>query len=122
MVLARRPVSHVLGQRVLTMDFSANWRRYRSTRNTWLCILLVILVGGGTTIFWLDRAASVSPDVALVPFALGIAWLVAYPWGAFVLGYWHCPKCGERFFAKAWWFINIFTRKCVHCGLPKYAD
>jgi len=28
-----------------------------------------------------------------------------------------CPRCGEQFFVKAF-FLNFFTRKCVHCGLP----
>jgi hypothetical protein len=32
-----------------------------------------------------------------------------------------CPRCGKWFFAK-WWYHNNFARKCVHCGLPKWAD
>ena len=27
-----------------------------------------------------------------------------------------CPRCGKQFFVKAF-FLNFFTRRCVHCGL-----
>ncbi|MBT8147452.1 MAG: hypothetical protein KJN90_11410 [Gammaproteobacteria bacterium] len=27
-----------------------------------------------------------------------------------------CPRCGEQFFVNAF-FLNFFTRRCVHCGL-----
>ena len=27
-----------------------------------------------------------------------------------------CPGCNEQFFVKSF-FLNFFTRKCVHCGL-----
>src|SRR5581483_4668326 len=32
-----------------------------------------------------------------------------------------CPRCGKPFFEK-WWYYNSAARRCVHCGLPKYAD
>ena len=32
-----------------------------------------------------------------------------------------CPRCGELFFKK-WMDQNGFARRCLHCGLPKYAD
>lgn len=28
----------------------------------------------------------------------------------------NCPRCGQQFFVKAF-FLNFFTRKCVHCGI-----
>ena len=30
------------------------------------------------------------------------------------------PRCGDPFFHN-WWNGNGFARRCVHCGLPKYA-
>jgi uncharacterized protein (DUF983 family) len=27
-----------------------------------------------------------------------------------------CPNCGEQFFVKII-FLNLITRRCVHCGL-----
>ena len=39
-----------------------------------------------------------------------------------------CPRCGELFFRKfddrPWrgaWQHNPFARRCMHCGLPKWA-
>jgi hypothetical protein len=31
-----------------------------------------------------------------------------------------CPRCHQQFYVKAY-FLNIFTRKCAHCGLPERA-
>jgi len=28
-----------------------------------------------------------------------------------------CPGCSGQYFVKSF-FLNFFTRKCVHCGLP----
>gem|GEM_PF-922354 len=42
--------------------------------------------------------------------ALGLTWTL-----------WRCPQCHRRFFTN---FIvtNQFSRKCMHCGLPKWAE
>ncbi len=32
-----------------------------------------------------------------------------------------CPDCGKKFIKRKM-FINIFTSKCVHCGLGKDID
>ncbi|RKI03448.1 hypothetical protein D7Y04_00165 [Corallococcus sp. AB038B] len=32
-----------------------------------------------------------------------------------------CPRCRERFFIDGP-YRNSFTRKCLRCGLPKWAD
>ena len=33
-----------------------------------------------------------------------------------------CPRCG-KYFAFKWWYSKsiLLARRCVHCGLPKYA-
>lgn len=33
---------------------------------------------------------------------------------------WPCPRCGRPFLAT-WYYSNSFARRCVHCGLPKWA-
>lgn len=33
---------------------------------------------------------------------------------------WPCPRCGRPFHAS-WCYGNLFARRCVHCGLPKWA-
>lgn len=32
-----------------------------------------------------------------------------------------CPECHEQFYVKGY-FLNIFTSKCAHCGLPAKTD
>ena len=55
------------------------------------------------------------------------ALVVAFAWMVFlvivgnVVVRFPCPRCGKWFFAK-WWYHNGFARRCIHCGLPKYAD
>ncbi len=36
------------------------------------------------------------------------------------VGRWKCPRCAKPFLTAAV-FPNVFARKCVHCGLPKWA-
>jgi hypothetical protein len=39
--------------------------------------------------------------------------------------YWACPRCGKPFHYVARWYgrwNNPFARRCVHRGLPKWAD
>jgi hypothetical protein len=53
--------------------------------------------------------------------ALLLIWMGAFLYVSFKAGYFRCPRCGERYFHK-WWFHNSFARRCVHCGLPLWAD
>jgi len=55
---------------------------------------------------------------------IGSAWFAVLWFGScivtsFRLSMWRCPRCGHCFF---WNFIhNQFARRCMHCGLPKWA-
>ncbi len=33
---------------------------------------------------------------------------------------WPCPQCGRSFHVCGW-YGNAFARRCVHCGLPRWA-
>jgi len=38
---------------------------------------------------------------------------------------WTCPRCGNQFHWKQYRFgrnINPFASRCLHCGLPKWAE
>ena len=36
---------------------------------------------------------------------------------------WPCPRCGEPFFrAGTWAGPNMFTKRCLHCGLGEIED
>jgi len=61
-------------------------------------------------------------------FCAAAVWMLAFS----VIGYrkWNlrCPRCGELFFHKfddrPWrmgWQHNPFARRCMHCGLHKWA-
>jgi hypothetical protein len=107
-------------------SYSATWSRYRLW--SWA--------------FWIGFA-SYLPGLALASrefgwtrdgnvgaiFVTAFVWMLA--WAA--IGYqktnFRCPRCGEEFFNKfdnrpwrmAWWH-NPFARRCMHCGLRKWAD
>lgn len=57
-----------------------------------------------------------------VPYILGsygIGWAVLAIWQSSFL----CPRCGEWFFRRAnYSYHNPFSRKCLNCGLQKYAE
>ena len=105
--------------------YSAAWRRYK-------------LWSGA---FWIGFAAYL-PALAFVNRALGgsregggtAIFVAAFMWMMIwcAIGYqkfnFRCPRCGELFFNKfdnrPWrmaWQHNPFARRCVHCGLPKWA-
>jgi hypothetical protein len=71
------------------------------------------------------------PGVALITWLWpnlfeGLGFIVAIPWMiAFIIAgfYRHsfgCPRCGKWFFSTDWW-QNPFSRKCLHCGLQRWA-
>jgi hypothetical protein len=51
-----------------------------------------------------------------VPIVLGMCMVTSTLFYA-----WHCPRCHERFFRTRWRQAFFLARKCMHCGLPKYA-
>ena len=59
------------------------------------------------------------------PEILGYIWALAWMGALVIVGNlaigFRCPRCGEPFFRWSWGY-NGFARKCVHCGLPKWAE
>src|SRR5262245_40365544 len=94
-------------------NYEGCWRRHRRLRWIPLIVLLtfpaywgaVKLISGPKPSLWL-----------MVPFA-GALLATSY---IFAHGF-RCPRCHKPFFHTAW-FRNDFARRCVHCGLPKYAS
>jgi hypothetical protein len=61
-------------------------------------------------------------------FFAAFAWMMAFAMVGYRKGNFRCPRCGELFFQKfddrPWrtvWQHNPFARRCMHCGLPKWA-
>jgi hypothetical protein len=64
--------------------------------------------------FWLFH-------LMLLGFVVAPIWMGAFMATGLRLQLWACCRCGERFSAKGWYNKGFLARKCVHCGLPKYA-
>lgn len=95
---------------------SHRWGEYRKWRNVSLFVLAglvpVVLSVGIASMRLFDTFA---PTFVLACVCTIFAVIVGNLCWRF-----RCPRCGKAFFAK-WWYYNGFTRRCVHCGLPKYA-
>src|SRR5262252_8677343 len=57
----------------------------------------------------------------LLGFVVALTWMGAFVVTGIRLPFWPCPRCGERFSTKGVYNKSFLARKCVHCGLPKYA-
>jgi hypothetical protein len=99
------------------MTAEASWRRLRRmTRLCWILWLTspFIFIGLGAPLSML--AGSDVPAGIVAVSLMAAWWFVCHQVGRF-----SCPRCGKPFF-HTWWYHNGFARRCVHCGLPKWAD
>jgi len=98
------------------MSTSAAWQAYRRRRKTFVAAVLAYAA--------LLALVAIAPNTSLladywwVLAALLFAWFMV---AGFRLTYWHCPRCGKPFFTRLFWG-NLFARRCLHCGLPKWSD
>jgi predicted RNA-binding Zn-ribbon protein involved in translation (DUF1610 family) len=106
----------------LSPSYDAAWRDYRRRRTTFLGAgaLLVLVVA-----FMLVGRY----QVLSYWWALGI--LAPFTWYGVAyarFSSWPCPRCGQQFFVRSlsWTTFlsptNIYAKRCVHCGLPKWAS
>jgi hypothetical protein len=92
-------------------EWQARWTEYRGIRRCAYLPLMVFLLGILGAI-----AAPVLQVEAAVLGALPV--LVVYGSG---LTRWPCPRCGKPFHSTRWGY-NAFARRCLNCGLPRWAD
>ena len=105
------------GPRALPDDYTDAWSRYKKLRNISLFAFF------GYVPAMVVAALLIFPVFhTFTPvFAIAFAWLAGMMVTGFRLSHWRCPRCG-KWFAATWWYNRgFFARKCVHCGLPKYA-
>jgi hypothetical protein len=94
-----------------------SWSEYRKWRNiSWLAFVGYMPVVFGVGVLSMRLFDTFTPAFVLA-FALMVFMVIV---GNICLRF-PCPRCGKEFFAK-WWYYNGFARRCVHCGLAKYAD
>lgn len=93
------------------------WDDYRRRRNlAWVAFLGYVPVVFMVAVLSMRLFSTFTPA-----FVVAIAWMVFFAIAGNLALRFPCPRCGKWFFAK-WWYHNSFARRCVHCGLPKYAD
>jgi hypothetical protein len=106
--------------------YAASWREYRRRRR-WAVGLALGL--GPLVAFWLlVEGRQRLESVALL---LGLAWLGAAAVAGWRFGRWPCPRCRRPFAMSSlrdWALATpgtqvrmLATRRCWHCGLPKWA-
>lgn len=98
------------------MSYESKWADYRKRRNLFGLIFItyvpcVLVIGTPLS----QMLKSETPY-----YIVAIAWMIAFAVSGWRLSYWKCPRCGNWFFAK-WLYHNQFARKCMHCGLSKWA-
>lgn len=92
--------------------YAARWRELRAwTYASWG--LLILLPIGAILLTVLGVKANIN---YIVP-----CWFVVYAYVNLVITYFLCPQCNKTFFISKSHHINRFARKCMKCGLPKWA-
>ena len=104
--------------------YSAAWRRYRQwSRAFWIVFVLYLPV-----LAFVGRAVGSMRGGGTLIFCAAAVWLLAFCIIGYLKSNLQCPRCGELFFRKfdnrPWrmgWQHNPFARRCMHCGLRKWA-
>jgi hypothetical protein len=92
--------------------YAKYWRELRVwTYASWGVLVLFPIAASLFTFFKVD-----------VPLNYAVpCWFVVYAYTNLVITYFRCPRCSKTFFISKRHFGNRFTRKCMNCGLPKWA-
>jgi hypothetical protein len=98
-------------------NYAESWQEYRRRRN----LLLFAFFGYMPAVGLVAVLATWEFKSATPAFVAAFSWMAFYAAAGIRFQRFKCPRCGRWFLAK-WWNHNMFARRCVHCGLPKYAD
>ena len=97
-------------------DYSESWREYRRRRNFLLFVFFgYVPIVGLVAVVTMRLFGTTTPA-----FVAAFTWMALYVIAGIRFQRFKCPRCGKWFLAK-WWYHNMYARKCVHCGLPKYS-
>ncbi|CAN5715463.1 hypothetical protein BH24ACI1_BH24ACI1_17420 [soil metagenome] len=100
-------------------SYQKEWKEHRKRQKTfWLVILGYIpiaLLSLSLGYFYENNKI-----IGVASSSLWVVFLVIFVICGIRLQFWECPRC-EHSFHRTWWWNNIFSRKCLHCKLPKYA-
>jgi len=98
-------------------DSVGPWQEYRRRRN----LTLFAFLGYVPFVFIIAVVAERLFHSTTPGFVVAVGWMIFLAVASIRCENFRCPRCRKRFFAK-WWYHNSFARRCVHCGLPKYAS
>ena len=102
---------------LLPNDYQDCWQRYKKLRNLfWIVWLGYVPVVGMLSVLVLWFFGTFVPG-----FVFAGLWMLMFLVVHIRLSGWPCPRCGKPFSKKWWYDKGFFARKCVHCGLAKYA-
>ena len=96
------------------------WEQYRRRRNAFWAAFATFAV----VVLLSVIDASLDPGQQLIQRFWWIGLLV-FVWGyvsQILLTWWPCPQCKQPYFRRSMFYGNWFTNKCLHCGLPKWAE
>ena len=99
-------------------SYQKEWEEYKKRQKTfWLvCLGYIPLV---LVILPLEYISKTDTAIGFVLSLLFVIFLLVFAFYSIKLQFWKCPQC-EKSFHNTWWRSNIFSRKCLHCKLPKY--
>src|SRR5687767_1371371 len=97
--------------------YAATWKRHRQRSWVFWLLLLGFVPGAPLLAGWLGRVFH--SDSLFLPIVLG--WMFALGVAFACRTSLRCPRCGQRFFRRGREYRNEFARKCVNCGLRKWA-
>lgn len=108
-------------------SYDAAWRAYR----WWSRAFWLVFVGFLPAMALLDRVVRrAAGDTAnTTTMVAAFAWMLGFALAGYQRGNFACPRYGQSVFRtwddRPWrqgWRSNPFARRCLHCGLPKWAE
>lgn len=108
-------------ERIDQGPYAPAWREYRSlARLSWV-LFLGYIPGVGLIWFLIGASFGYSTIGDVARTVVLITWMVAALVVSNRAARFRCPRCGKKFFSRTF-SHNSFARRCVHCGLPKWAS
>jgi len=92
------------------------WQEYRRRRRRLFCAVLAGLALFAVCFRLAQARHAAGPFYVGLGLLVGAAALASIPLAEFT-----CPNCGETFACRGK-SRNLFTRSCLHCNHPKWAD
>jgi hypothetical protein len=98
-------------------DYHSAWEKCRSLTNQFVLAFIVQMLIVAASIYYSAAIRrNFTPTVVLE-----LCWIVIFFVTAIRLQSFRCPRCGEKFFVSRR-YHNVFARRCLNCGLPKFSS